>query len=149
MNKFPDLPPVWAAFMGLLAWGFASALPLARMDVPLVVPLLIVAIAVAIELWSSSFFLRARTPIMPRNKPRALLVQGPYRLTRNPIYLAMLMLLLAWAVYLGAVTAFLPVLAFPVLITRRFIAGEEAGLRAAFGAEAEAYLARTPRWLFW
>jgi len=148
MRQFPDLPPVWAAAFGLIAWIFARALPVLSVEIPLVLPLALAALAVAIEIWASSFFLRARTPIMPRNAPKALLVTGPYRFTRNPIYLAMLLLLIAWGLYLGALSAILPVAAFPVLITRRFIAGEEAGLRKAFGPEAEHYLATTPRWLF-
>ena len=58
----------------------------------------------------------------------------------------MTVMLLGWAMVLGAVTAFLPVLVFPVIITRRFILDEEHRLRDAFGEKAERYLRRTRRW---
>lgn len=85
--------------------------------------------------------------MIPRQTPSALITTGIFRLSRNPIYLADLLILagfsLIWGKPLGLVLV--PVLAW--ILFARFIQGEEARLRAMFGAEFEAYAARTRRWL--
>lgn len=58
----------------------------------------------------------------------------------------MTIILIGWAFVLGAASAFIPAFVFPFLVTRRFIFGEEQGLIATFGSEAEEYLSRTRRW---
>lgn len=75
-----------------------------------------------------------------------LLVEYHFRINRNPIYSGMTMMLLGWAIVLGALTAFVPVVVFPFIIARRFIADEEQRLRDAFGQAAEDYLGRSRRW---
>ena len=68
-------------------------------------------------------------------------------MTRNPIYVAMALMLAGWALWSGSVLGLVLVPLFQRIITRRFILGEEQRLRAAFGQRAEAYIARTRRWL--
>lgn len=58
----------------------------------------------------------------------------------------MIVVLSGFAVWLGAPSAFLPVIGFAILIDRRFVRAEEDGLRAAFGGAAHAYLSATRRW---
>ncbi len=141
----PDLPPVWLAGHMAIAWALARWLPLWRFDAGPVGRLIIV-LGVAIILWSAWWFWRKRTPIEPRHTPKALIVEGPYRLNRNPIYTGLVIILAGWALGLGAISALLTVPILPLVLTRRFIAPEEAALRAVFGAEAERYLARSRRW---
>ena len=77
----------------------------------------------------------------------ALVTDGPYRLTRNPMYLGMLLVQLGCAVTVGATTALgVPVL-FGVIIEWRFIRPEEAMLRELFPVEFPAYCARVRRWI--
>lgn len=141
---FPDLPPVWAAGLAALAWVLARWLPL--VPLPPGMGQLIMAAGLGLALWSAWWFWRKRTPIEPNHVPRALIVEGPYRINRNPIYTALTLVLLGWGLSLGAASALLPALAFPLIVTARFVRGEEAALRAAFGAEAERYFAATRRW---
>ena len=58
----------------------------------------------------------------------------------------MTVMLLGWAVILGAVSAFLPVMVSPFIITRRFVLDEEQQLRVAFGQKARDYFAQSRRW---
>jgi protein-S-isoprenylcysteine O-methyltransferase Ste14 len=77
----------------------------------------------------------------------ALVCGGVYTVTRNPMYLGLLVLLIAWAVYLSSAWALLGPLAFAVYITRFQILPEERALGTLFGAEYAAYRARVRRWL--
>lgn len=146
LHGFPDLPPIWA--LGALGVSALLARVLPLVILPrLVWPALLVGLAgVVLILWSALWFRRKATPIMPRETAKALIVEGPFRVNRNPIYTGMALILAGFALWFGALSAWLPVVAFPLIITRRFILGEEAGLRASFPGEAEAYLKATRRW---
>jgi len=144
LREFPDLPPIWALGAAVLAWGLARVAPLAPLPAWPAAPLGLAGFGIVI--WAALWFRRKRTPIEPREAPRALIVEGPFRVNRNPIYSGMVLVLLGWGFYLGAASALVPALAFLVVIDRRFVRAEEGALRAGFGAEAERYLAATRRW---
>jgi protein-S-isoprenylcysteine O-methyltransferase Ste14 len=91
-------------------------------------------------------FRRHRTTVMPRETPVAMIDSGIYRLSRNPIYLADTLFLAGAALWWDAASLLLVPL-FVMIITRRFILGEESGLRAVFGATFDRYAAQTRRWL--
>lgn len=147
-RDFPDLPPVWMLGHGLLAWAAARAVPLLEFDGPLARTAgAVVALGgIALAAWAAAWFARRRTTIEPREEPSALIVEGPFRLNRNPIYTGMALALLGWALWLGALSSVLAVLPFPFVIDRRFVRDEEAALREAFGPEADGYIAATRRW---
>jgi protein-S-isoprenylcysteine O-methyltransferase Ste14 len=94
-----------------------------------------------------SRFLRARTTILPMRPASALVTSGPYRFTRNPMYLGLALLTLGFALFFN--TWWIVVLLVPALIVvdRAVIAREEAYLRRRFGGEYEAYRRRVRRWL--
>lgn len=144
--KYIDLPPVWTLGAWLAVWALGTYVPIWRFSVPGLVPDVIFVAAIALALWTVVTFFRARTPVEPRHTPKTLLTGGPFRLNRNPIYTALVLLVLQAALGQGALSAFVPVALLPWILTRRFILSEEAALRTAFGAEAEAWLARTRRW---
>ena len=141
----PDLPPIWLAAFAAVVWLLARWLPLWRFDVA---PLGqgIVYCGLALVVWSAIWFWRKDTPIEPGSEPEALIVEGPYRINRNPIYTGLAMILLGYALGQGALIGVVVACVFPVFISRRFVVVEEEALRAAFGAEAEAYISRTRRW---
>ena len=91
-------------------------------------------------------FRRHRTTVMPRETPVAMIDTGIYRLSRNPIYLADALFLAGAALWWDAASLLLVPL-FVWIITRRFVLGEESGLRAVFGAAFDRYAAQTRRWL--
>jgi len=106
-------------------------------------------VALVIGLSAVLGFRRAKTTVNPL-KPEAstaLVTGGIYRWTRNPMYLAMLLLLLAWACIVSnwAALAMLPL--FVAYLNRFQIAPEERALQARFGAEFESYRRKVRRWL--
>jgi protein-S-isoprenylcysteine O-methyltransferase Ste14 len=104
-------------------------------------------LAIGLILWAAALFRRAGTNIRPYLPSTALVVSGPYRFTRNPMYLGMAGTLLGVAVFLGSITPFVVIFAFMGLIKERFILLEEAKLEAAFGSDYVQYKERVRRWL--
>ncbi len=147
-RDFPDLPPVWAAGTVALQWVVAAVLPILRVDgaVFTVLGWGLVGAGFGLALWSLIWFRRKRTTFEPRDTPTALIVEGPFRINRNPIYSGVVLILVGTGFLFGSVLAVLLALPFAWIITRRFIAEEEATLRAAFGEDAERYIERTRRW---
>ena len=77
----------------------------------------------------------------------ALVTSGPFRISRNPMYVGFATLLLAWAVYLQSAWALVGPLLYVLYLQRFQITPEERALRARFGSEFEAYATRVRRWL--
>ena len=97
-------------------------------------------------LWA---FKKAKTTFSPMRPDRsATVVQtGVYRITRNPMYLGLVFILLGLALYLASPWALLGPLAFAAYITRFQILPEERVLTARFGAAYTDYRAKVRRWL--
>ena len=94
-------------------------------------------------------FRQAQTTVNPL-KPdtaTALVTSGVYGYTRNPMYLGMLAVLLAWAVFLASPAALAGVLGFWWYIGRFQIRPEERALAALFGSSFSDYTSRVRRWL--
>ena len=98
---------------------------------------------------SAGTFLRHRTTVDPVRVERAqhLVVGGPNRLTRNPMYLGLTGLLLAHAIARRSPSALIPLAGFVWLIDRHQIPAEEAALAARFGQDYLDYKEAVPRWL--
>ena len=132
-------------------WGIAKITP--TLELPLFIRL---TVASAIALVGIGFalagviaFERARTSIDPRKPDMAtsLVCSGVYRVTRNPMYVGLVFVLVAWAVVLSCAWALLGPLAFILYIGRFQIRPEERVLSAMFGTDYAAYKSRVRRWL--
>jgi protein-S-isoprenylcysteine O-methyltransferase Ste14 len=106
-----------------------------------------VALFAALMAWSFLWFARQKTTIIPNRPARALVLDGPFRFTRNPLYLAMALLTIGAGLWLNTWWVLVLLLPAVLLIDRFVIAREEAYLRRRFGAEFDAYTARVRRWL--
>jgi protein-S-isoprenylcysteine O-methyltransferase Ste14 len=101
----------------------------------------------ALTVSSIGRFWRSRTSIVPIRPATTLVIAGPYRFTRNPMYVGLAALTIALGFFINSwwpTVLLLPVL----LLVRRFvIAPEERYLERRFGAEYAAYRQRVRRWL--
>src|SRR5262247_356227 len=90
---------------------------------------------------------RAHTPVDPMKPTTALVTEGPFRYSRNPIYVALTLLYLGVAFLVNALWILL--LVVPVLLVIRYgvIAREEAYLTRKFGDAYRQYTAQVRRWL--
>ena len=92
-------------------------------------------------------FRKAGTTRHPHEQPSAFVTTGPYRVSRNPMYFGLFLILFGAAFLLQRLLGFIVPFVFAWIVARRFIDPEEQRLLAAYGAEYEGYLARTRRWL--
>jgi protein-S-isoprenylcysteine O-methyltransferase Ste14 len=144
-----DLPPVYLVLSLGAMVVFHIGLPIAR---PIDEPYryggaVIIALALGLIVWAAALFKRAGTGIVPFSAATALVARGPYRFTRNPMYLGMAGMLLGTAIWLGSLTPWLVLLAFMRIISERFIAPEEALLERTFGRAYLEYKSAVRRWL--
>ena len=143
------VPPVYFLVALLLMAFFHRVVPGAYiLEAPYIYGgIVLIGLALGLILWAAFLFRRAGTNIRPYLPSTALVVSGPYKFTRNPMYLGMAGVLLGTAVYMGSLTPFVVIPAFMALIGERFIVPEEAKLEAAFGREYLDYKTRVRRWL--
>jgi protein-S-isoprenylcysteine O-methyltransferase Ste14 len=102
---------------------------------------------VAINLVADGAFKRLGTTVKPGAESTTLVTTGVFRLSRNPMYLGFVLVLVGVALQLGTLTPWIVVLAFVVLMDVLFIRPEEDMLEETFGQAFLDYKRRTRRWL--
>jgi protein-S-isoprenylcysteine O-methyltransferase Ste14 len=148
-HKIP--PPIVAGLIAAAMWAVSSFQP-AHPFAPLFRQMAVSVLAVAGICFDSLgllAFLKSRTTINPLSphKASALVTGGIYRITRNPMYVGLALLLGAWAIHLSATWSFIGPVLFVAYINRYQIESEERFLASIFGEEYSAYAAQVRRWL--
>ncbi|WP_407469217.1 isoprenylcysteine carboxylmethyltransferase family protein [Xanthomonas campestris pv. raphani] len=144
-------PAHFALALGVGAWlQQAFALPLPAPTLLAWIELaggVIACAGLALAVSCFILFARRRTTIMPSGHPSRLVLDGPYRFTRNPMYLALVLSYIGLCLQLGLLWAValvpLPWLALQWLV----IPFEEERLRDEFGRAYSDYCTRVRRWL--
>lgn len=124
------LPAIWPSVPALPASGVIMA---------------VLGFGIMLRAWW--LFRRRATAICPTATTTSLITDDVYRLTRNPMYLGIALMLLGVAVATGSVPCYLASLAFFLIIDYVFCAFEEQKLARAFGAEFVRYKNVVRRWL--
>jgi protein-S-isoprenylcysteine O-methyltransferase Ste14 len=107
----------------------------------------LVVVAIALFLYSATTFRAAGTPV-PARKPTTVIVRtGPYRLSRNPIYLAFSLLQFGIAIWVNSVWLLTTLVVAVALMHWIVIPREERYLERKFGAQYMDYKASVRRWL--
>jgi protein-S-isoprenylcysteine O-methyltransferase Ste14 len=135
--------------------GFVLGLALERFFPELVLPkipsrvaaLLCIALGVTIAVWSVGLFHRERTSFVPIKPTTTLVIYGPYRFTRNPMYLGLVCVYLGIALWFGIFWALILLPAVMALIQRYVIIREEQYLERKFGGAYLKYKADVRRWI--
>jgi protein-S-isoprenylcysteine O-methyltransferase Ste14 len=144
-------PPVVALLIAAAMWGLSLLGPPAAAQTGLrtLIAIAIACCGIGIDIAGAVAFRRARTTINPL-KPTAassLVMTGVYRFTRNPMYVGLAVVLLAWAIWLASFPAWLGLPAFVLYISRFQIAPEERALAGIFGTAFADYQSKVRRWL--
>ena len=90
---------------------------------------------------------KMKTTFIPDGKPEKLVMDGPFRFSRNPIYLGMLLILVGVSISLQSFSSLMISIIFGLIINFTWIKHEEKKLEDIFDSEWEEYSKRTRRWL--
>ena len=144
-------PPVVALLLALAIWLAAPVFPQLPLNDSwrLVLALLFAALGIGCDLAALYGFRKARTTINPLapKKSSHLVTSGIYRLTRNPMYLGLALLLLAWSCYWASSAVLIDLPLFIAYITLFQIKPEERILQQKFPDQFPAYCAQVRRWI--
>ncbi len=100
-----------------------------------------------INIWTDSLFKRHETTVKPHKAPRALIIKGPFLISRHPMYLGMLAVLLGIAILLGSLITFIFPVLFVILMEILFIKMEERILEREFRDKYREYKSKVRRWI--
>lgn len=151
MNRYDPLlrfkPPRIAMALVTIALLLHVLLPLA-LHPRLPLPAAIVGTAgIALMLRAWWLFRSAGTAICPTDTPTALITNDVYSFSRNPMYLAATLMLLAVALLTGAAAVYAAVVVNFATLNRHFIPYEEDRMQQIFGADFDRYRKRARRWI--
>lgn len=142
-------PPMWLVFgvMGIFTLNeFAPVLRYTGAASQFIGGI-IMLVGLALLVVSGGLFSRAGTGMVPFRDVKVLVTHGVYARTRNPMYLAMALVLAGVAITVGALSALIVPPLFMVIVYRRYVRPEEVMLQELFGDEYAAYCSRVRRWL--
>ncbi len=145
-------PPL--LFLGAVVAGLllSLALPIgpgvgSANELAVVVGLTFVVIGFALAAFSVRTFTRAGADVVPGRPATTLVTNGPYRVTRNPIYIGFILLYFGIAILATSVWMLLLLVPLLIVLQRGVVEREETYLDAKFGEEYGKYKAHVPRWL--
>lgn len=151
MLKLKIPPPFYALSVALIMWLASQYFPIATLIVAPwnMLGIALVVLAAVMDFTSLYLFFKKKTTPNPM-KPEfttGLVTNGMYKISRNPMYLGMLMMLIGFAIFLGQLSPFLIIPLFYVVITEMQIKPEEEMLEQKFGTEYIEYKTKVRRWL--
>ena len=143
------MPPTWM-FVAMIIMLISNFIfPLVWIVPPLwnLLGLVLLASGVILNLIADNAFKQVGTTVKPYQESSSLVTSGVFQISRNPMYLGIVLILLGIAVLLRSLSPFLVIILFAILIDRIHIRVEEQMLEEEFGPNWEAYKAKTRRWL--
>ncbi|MEO6959582.1 MAG: isoprenylcysteine carboxylmethyltransferase family protein [Burkholderiaceae bacterium] len=144
-------PPVVMLAIAIIMWLLFSLFPMFTLPSfsSLWVAIIIGLAGLVVGMFGVITFSRAGTTTNPGKTAQVsvLVTSGIYRLTRNPMYIGVLLILIGWGIYLGNVLALMCAFIFVPYINRYQIQPEERLLESKFGAAFISYKAKVRRWI--
>ena len=149
MKPSKIMPPTWLLIAIITMLILSLVFPVAWIVPPKwnLIGLVFLASGIGLNLIADNSFKQAETTVKPYQESSHLVTTGAFQISRNPMYLGMVLILAGIALLLRSLSPFVVILPFAILIDRTYIRIEERMLAERFGASWEAYRARTRRWL--
>ncbi|SIN87516.1 isoprenylcysteine carboxylmethyltransferase family protein [Salinivibrio sp. ES.052] len=144
---FPPLPPVAMIIVIAIGLSLSHFFPFSVVLGTPIWAVLTLALALSLLIAAKWAFHRHHTTVDPLQAPSALVTTGIYRYTRNPMYLAMVLIIAAAGLYFNALWCWGMIPAFMAYLSATFIPAEEARLLRQWPEAFEAYKARVRCWI--
>jgi protein-S-isoprenylcysteine O-methyltransferase Ste14 len=149
MTKKKTLPPTyfWLSVIVMLLLHFL--LPVIRFifspwNLTGIIPILA---GITLNLIADRHFKKAGTTVKPFKKSTTLITESVFKISRHPMYLGMVLILIGMAVLLGTLTPFLVVIAFYLIMETVFIRVEERMMEETFGSQYQNYRKKVRKWI--
>lgn len=147
--KTKIVPDAWFIIMLALSFAFHYLIPVGR-----IIPhpyhltgIVFIVSGFALTLAANFIMIKNHTTNQPGETPDLLLTTGPFKISRNPVYLGMTIILTGVDVLLGSLPALIVPIIFVIIIDRLFIKAEEDLLKIRFGERYLDYKKMVRRWL--
>ena len=144
-------PPIIGVITLLIIWFIArySVGPAFNNNAVNMLAAILAITGLAIDIISLGAFKKAKTTFNPLSpeKASALVTGGLYKISRNPMYLGMLLILTGWTLYQSQFLGFIPLLGFVLYMNRFQIIPEEEAMIKNFGNSYRDYMTQTRRWI--
>lgn len=147
MQVLMRVPVPWVFVLAYLTGAGLTYLFPISLTPPRLLGVVLLALGAGIAAWCLILFRKSETTTTPGETSRALITRGPYRFTRNPMYVGLTLAYLGEMGILGQVWPLLPLALTLGYLNAVVIPVEELRLRERFGAEYDRYAARVRRWL--
>jgi protein-S-isoprenylcysteine O-methyltransferase Ste14 len=108
---------------------------------------LFILLGIILNIWVDIMFKKNKTTVKPYKNPTEFITSGPFRISRHPMYLGMMLILLGATIVSGTLIIFVFPIAFIILMEIFFIPFEEKNLERIFGRKYLSYKSRVRRWL--
>jgi protein-S-isoprenylcysteine O-methyltransferase Ste14 len=115
--------------------------PLRWIGIPLIL------FGIILNLWTDALFKKLKTTVKPHEIPSTLITTGPFKISRHPMYVGMLSILLGASLICGTIITLIFPVIFLILMEILFISVEENNLQKQFGKEYFLYKKGTRRWI--
>ena len=143
-----DFPPLWT--LAAIGCGVLlhSIIPVS-IQFPMIVNIgiIICMMSFSLMIWCAATLYFSKTPMLPHNDAESLVTHGPYRWSRNPIYLADLILVASSALMFQTLWPILFVPVLYVILRIRFVIPEEEMLKVHFPEAFRVWSENTRRWI--
>ena len=149
-TKIP--PPIVGLLLAVIIWlisTLTAPVSIFNQQQGLVAAVILFAVGFGFAISGAISFRVAKTTVNPLKPETAssLVTSGVFKYSRNPMYVGLAIILLAWTTYLAVPLGLLAVVGFIAYIQRFQIVPEERALVVLFGNEFEAYQSTVRRWL--
>ena len=142
-------PPLFALAYLLFFSGLHFLIPQAK-NITLphrIVGTLVILLGLSLMLWAWTLFQKAHTVLSPTETPKAFVEEGPFQMTRNPMYVGITLILLGIAIFMGGVFVFFAPVAFFLTVHFVHIPHEEKKLEKTFEEKYLGYKKKTRKWI--
>ena len=140
------LPPVILLASIVLQIILLFSFPIS-VDLSSLLGLILILSGISLVFVSFRFMRKMKTTFIPDGTPEVLISSGPFKFSRNPIYLGMLTVLVGVAFLMSSLSAIIIAFVFGIIINFTWIAHEEKKLHELFSEDWENYSSKVRRWI--
>jgi protein-S-isoprenylcysteine O-methyltransferase Ste14 len=109
--------------------------------------IIFISIGIWFNIQTDNLFRKNETTVKPEGETSVLIISGPFKYSRHPMYLGMLLITIGMGILLGSIASFLPSLSFSLVLEFIFVRFEEDKLEKVFGQEYIKYKKKVRSWI--